>query len=62
MDLSVEKAYRRANDFVVRILNGAKPADLPVLQSSKFEFLISLKTANGSASMCHRGWPPALTK
>ena len=30
MDLSVEKAYRQASDFVVRILNGAKPADLDV--------------------------------
>jgi hypothetical protein len=37
MDLSVEKAFRQASDFVVRILNGAKPADLPVLQSSKFD-------------------------
>jgi len=33
---SLTEAYRQASDFVVRILNGAKPDDLPVLQSSKF--------------------------
>ena len=40
--------YRHAATFVHKILQGAKPSDLPIQQATKFNFAVNLKTAKGS--------------
>src|SRR6185312_13325744 len=48
--------YRRVARYVVRIMNGEKPGDLPVQQPEKFELIVNVKAAGGMG----RGGAPSI--
>jgi ABC-type uncharacterized transport system substrate-binding protein len=54
-DLS--EAYHQVGAYAARILKGEKPSDLPIVQSTKFEFVINLSTAKA----LHIEVPPTLS-
>ena len=58
----LKEVYRRTASYVVKILNGAKPSDLPVEEISKFDLVIDLRVAHESALMYRKNCCSAPTR
>jgi putative ABC transport system substrate-binding protein len=55
-------SYQQVGTYAARILNGAKPVDLPIEQNSKYDLVINLKTAKVLTSLCRPHCSHALAK
>jgi putative ABC transport system substrate-binding protein len=54
--------FRRSADYVDKILRGNRPGDIPVEETTKFEFVVNLTTAKALVSYCPRHSSPAPTR